>query len=176
MVTIAIAIMICAALTIVSWPYWNPTWERESPMAGTADPNLENLIVQRDAAYAAIKDLEMDHTMGKLSDEDYKLMRGKCETKAVAILQELDGLKSAHGTTVNTATSDESLEREIRRLRQPHVVGALKCPRCGAAHTADDAFCAKCGASLRGARCPTCGTRAALGDQFCARCGARIRA
>jgi len=40
----------------------------------------------------AIKDLENDHAMGKLSDADYRTLRAKYETKAVAILQELDSL------------------------------------------------------------------------------------
>ncbi len=173
MVTVAIAILIVASLAIVGWPFMNPAPDQEND-PGAADPALENLVVQREAAYAAIRDLEVDHTMGKLSDADYKAMRAKCEAKAVGILQQLDTLtaasKQAH------PASEDSIESEVRRLRRGPSTGLLRCPKCGAAHTPGDAFCAKCGAALRGARCPNCGTRAALGDSFCARCGARIRA
>ena len=176
MVTIAIAIMIVAVVAIVGWPYFSPSRETESMLAGKADLALENLTVQRDAAYSAIKDLEFDHTIGKLSDTDYKTMRAKYETKAVAVLQELDALSTTRTKRTNLAGTDEGIEREVQQLRQRSMSGAsLKCSKCGAAHAAEDAFCAKCGASLRGARCPTCGTRAALGDKFCARCGARIK-
>ncbi|MBI4787967.1 MAG: zinc-ribbon domain-containing protein [Chloroflexi bacterium] len=175
MVTIAIAVMIVVVVAIVAWPYFNPTREQvSSPDA--ADPTVENLTGLRDATYLAIKDLEFDHTLGKLSDADYRTMRAKYETKAVAVLQQLDGLAAARGHPPRAAESDEQIEREVRGLRRHSVeVGSTKCPKCGAAHAPGDAFCAKCGASLRGARCPTCGTRAALGDQFCARCGARIK-
>jgi len=68
----------------------------------------------------------------------------------------------------------DAVEREIARLRRAaaHAErGALKCGKCGTPHAAEDVFCAKCGASLRGTRCPACGKRAALGDKFCSKCG-----
>ncbi len=165
-VTIGIALMIVGAVAIVAWPYFNPAVDPSSLPNGS-NPAMENLVTQRDATYAAIKDLEFDHTMGKLSDTDYKSMRAKYETKAVAILQELDGLKKAQPGRARSADSAESIEQEVQRLRR-----GAHCPKCGAAHSANDIFCAECGTSLRGIRCPKCGTRAAIGDRFCARCGA----
>ncbi len=164
-VTIGIALMIVAAVAIVAWPFFNPAADPGS-LPGGSNPVLENLVTQRDATYAAIKDLEFDHTIGKLSDSDYKGLRAKYETKAVAILQELDGLKKAQPRRARSADSADAIEQEVQRLR-----GGAQCPHCGAAHTANDVFCAKCGTALRGIRCPKCGTRAAIGDMFCARCG-----
>lgn len=175
MVTIAIAIIVIAVVAIVGWPYFNQSGDSEDVFNSAADPVLENLVVQRDATYAAIKDLEFDYAMGKLSEADYKSMRAKSETKAVAILQELDGLKPARSKNGHGVTKEDVIERQVRRLRHGNSsLRSVKCPKCGSLHSLDDAFCAKCGTSLRGARCPTCGTRAALGDKFCARCGARI--
>ncbi len=165
LVTIGIALMIVAAVAIVVWPYFNPVSDPDIVPSGS-NPALENLVTQRDATYAAIKDLEFDHTMGKLSDSDYKGMRAKYETKAVAILQELDGLKKAQPRRGTSAETTESIEQEVQKLRR-----GAKCPQCGAPYAADDVFCAKCGTALRGIRCPRCGTRAAVGDRFCARCG-----
>jgi rRNA maturation endonuclease Nob1 len=165
--------MIVAAVAIVAWPYYAQT--REFDASFVADPVLEDLIVQRDATYAAIKDLEFDHAIGKLSDADYKSLRAKYETKAVAILQELDGLQAAQVKRASLLTDDEMLEREVQRLRRGASSGSSSnCPKCGSAYAAGDAFCAKCGASLRGVRCPACGTRAAIGDKFCARCGTQV--
>ncbi len=174
---VAIALMIVVAVAIVAWPFFNPVEESEAGLASSADPVVEGLVVQRDAAYAAIKDLEFDHEMGKLSDTDYHSMRAKMESKAVALLQELDGHQlSAHQRVGVGANGDAIIEREIQRLRRtPHTSSGLACPKCGTAHAAGDAFCAKCGTSLRGARCPNCGTRASVGDKFCARCGARVK-
>ncbi len=167
-VTIGIAMMIVAAVAVVAWPYFNPVAESNGLPNGTSSA-IENLVTQRDATYAAIKDLEFDHTIGKLSDADYKGLRAKYETKAVAILQELDGLKKAQPRRARSADTAESIEEQVQRLRH-----SSHCPKCGASLDANDVFCAKCGTALRGIRCPTCGTRAALGDKFCARCGTVI--
>ncbi len=175
MVTVAIALIVVVVIAVVAWPYFDPSADSAASFNTGADPILENLVVQRDAAYAAIKDLEFDYAMGKLSETDYKSMRAKSETKAVAILQELDGREVTHNKNGNGATKEEKIEREVRRLRRGTAsTNSVRCIKCGSLHRPEDAFCAKCGTSLRGARCPTCGTRAALGDKFCARCGARI--
>lgn len=179
MVTIAIAVMIVAAFAVVAYPLLNNTRETGSLNPGRIDPALESLVVQRDATYAAIKDLEFDHAMGKLSDGDFKSMRAKYEAKAASILQELDNSEASHQRKRPAANAD-AIEREVQTLRQrsqnpARASGsAQSCPKCGTPHTASDAFCSKCGTSLRGARCPNCGTRAAIGDKFCARCGGRI--
>ena len=48
------------------------------------------LRAEKDTLMRAIKDLEFDLASGKLSNADYSAMRSKYETRAVAILQELD--------------------------------------------------------------------------------------
>jgi hypothetical protein len=171
MVTILIALIIVAAVACVAYPLFQKSNERAAAFAGATDPVLEGLVSQRDAMYSAIKDLESDHAMDKLSDADYKSLRAKYESKAVAILQELDNAVGAK-PSARSARDDDAVEREIARLRRGAATnGALKCSKCGTAHAADDVFCAKCGASLRGVRCSSCGKRAAVGDKFCSKCG-----
>jgi hypothetical protein len=182
-VMIAIAMMIVAAVAIVAYPYFGPA--RDGLVRERAqDLTWENLVLQRDAAYAAIKDLEFDRAMGKLSESDYQSLRAKCETKAAAILQELDSLSafSLEGRNSHPPDRDAMIEHQVQQLRHngkrvlPRVSrGELTaCPKCGKPCGAQDAFCASCGTALRGAVCPMCGTRAAAGDKFCAKCGARV--
>ncbi len=165
MVTIAIALMIVAAVAVVAYPYFAPQ-DPELSFTSGGDPVTEQLVVQRDSTYAAIKDLEFDHAMGKLSNADYQMMRAKYEAKAVAILQELDNQTAARHPR---AAGDETIEREVQQLRK-----STRCPQCKAQVAPSDVFCAKCGTSLRGPRCPACGTRTSVGDRFCARCGSAI--
>lgn len=169
MITIFIALLIILVVAFVAYPLFQPARARALELDGASDMVLEGLVAQRDAMYAAIKDLENDHVLGKLSDGDYRSLRAKYEAKAVAVLQELDKVVGAKPGA--RSARDDAIEREIARLRRAKTNDALKCPQCGAPHTADDVFCAKCGASLRGARCPACGTRATLGDKFCRKCG-----
>lgn len=170
MITLALALLIVLAIAFVAYPLFKRSDELDVAFVGLSDPVVENLVVQRDATYSAIKDLENDHAMDKLSDADYRSLRVKYETKAVAILQELDGWV---GATPNgrAVSAEEAIEQQVGRLRRAAMPGSMKCPKCGTAHAAEDVFCAKCGASLRGVRCPSCGKRAALGDKFCAKCG-----
>ena len=173
MITVAIALMIVATIAFVMYPLFKRADELDVAFVGLTDPLWENLVTQRDATYSAIKDLENDHAMGKLSDADYRSLRVKYETKAVMILQELDTM-SGSKPSGNAVARDEAIERQVVQLRRATQGGALACPKCGTKHQAEDVFCAKCGGSLRGVRCPSCGKRAALGDKFCSKCGSTI--
>jgi len=57
---------------------------------GAADPERYRLEKEKDLAYAAIKEAEFDFQMGKLSSEDYALLRQKYEARALAALAALD--------------------------------------------------------------------------------------
>jgi len=50
---------------------------------------------QKTDAYAAIKEAEFDKQMGKLTEEDYQLLRRKYETRAVEALTQLDRLEQS---------------------------------------------------------------------------------
>ena len=54
------------------------------------DSRRYQLERERDLAYAAIKEAEFDFQMGKLSAEDYALLRSTYEARAVAALRALD--------------------------------------------------------------------------------------
>ena len=146
MVTIIIALVIIASVAAVAYPFFMQSPADDAAFTFAGDPAWENMVVQRDAAYSAIKDLELDNTMGKLSDADYKSLRAKYESKAVTILQELDGYHASKGAH---AAGDDSIERQVQQMR---------------------------GDAAKRARCPKCGTRAQLRDRFCAKCGAAIKA
>lgn len=175
MITVLIALLVVVSIAFVAYPLFRRSDELDVAFVGNTDPLWEGLVTQRDATYAAIKDLENDHAMGKLSDSDYRSLRVKYEIKAAAILQELDNLNGSKANGRSGAASDEMIEREVVRLRRASTNVSLACPKCGTPHAADDVFCAKCGTSLKGTRCPSCGRRASLGDKFCGKCGATIK-
>ncbi len=50
---------------------------------------------QKTDAYAAIKEAEFDKQMGKLTEEDYQLLRRKYESSAVEALTQLDRLEQS---------------------------------------------------------------------------------
>jgi hypothetical protein len=54
----------------------------------------EHLLSEKESLYAAIKELDFDHEMGKLSDEDYKQLKNEYTEKAVTVLKALDHKES----------------------------------------------------------------------------------
>ena len=52
----------------------------------------ETLEAAKEAKYREIRDLELDHRMGKLSDEDYGATDRELRGQAIEILRQLDEL------------------------------------------------------------------------------------
>ncbi|HEY8493317.1 MAG TPA: zinc ribbon domain-containing protein [Myxococcota bacterium] len=91
------------------------------------DPAVDAARAEREAVYAALRDLEHDHETGKVSDADYAQMRQELRARAAALLQaEADAAAATAGA----------------------APGTLACPACGAATRPGDRFCAHCGAAL----------------------------
>ena len=158
MSAILIAILAVAAISLAVRPLFQ--LEQVPARAEAAiDPNIENLLSAREATYAAIKDLETDHAMGKLSDADYQNLRAKYEGKALTILQQLDAAQIA------------SRGRLAQRAAAPNGT----CAQCGAPIAAGAKFCRVCGASLASA-CASCGAPIAADARFCRQCGTPVAA
>jgi hypothetical protein len=87
---------------------------------------------EREAVYAALRDLEHDHETGKVADADYAMMRQELRARAAALLRE----EEARGAP---AARPESLP------------STLYCVACGAVARSGDRFCAHCGARLSAA-------------------------
>ena len=56
------------------------------------DDRLAALEAAKEAKYREIKDAELDHQMGKLSDEDYQTIDQELRGQAIEILKEIDRL------------------------------------------------------------------------------------
>jgi len=147
---ILIAILIIAVLAFIAYPLFNTT---RAPIAATSN-EMDTLVAQRDAAYDAIRDLDLDFQMGKLSQDDYAPLRDKYRARAAQILQQID---AAGGTDTDAQIEQqvaklrraktESVEDEIARMRAQRNAtrGAVLCSQCGTRAQPNDRFCAKCG-------------------------------
>jgi len=139
------------------------------PLSDTDTKELKELLSQKEAAYAALKELEFDYGVGKLSDEDYKELQQKYQGEAIAVLKRIDELQGKSGvgnieklieqeitrararrTSISALDSDEDIEREIKEARRLKVEGkqGLICPGCGKTYQPDDRFCSGCGRKL----------------------------
>lgn len=101
-----IVVMLAAmglALFALSQPFWPGNEEREQDRDALLRADLEAAKV---AKYREIRDAELDHQTGKLSDDDWKTIDRRLRADAVAILDRIDDIG---GTTARPTGSDATL-------------------------------------------------------------------
>jgi hypothetical protein len=108
-----------AALAYVIWPLLKPG---PAPIM-VEDDRLTELLGRKDAVLKAIKDLEFDYHVGKLSEEDYQLYDQRLRRQAIGLLQQIEQVAPL------SASLDSTLEMEIarrRRIQDPVAAPAAK--------------------------------------------------
>ncbi len=92
---IAIAAVTLPALAVVLWPLWRDRGEHaRAPGVPVSDRRLE-LLEQKASAYRALKELTFDYEAGHLSEDDYRGLRERYESRAAELLTALDALGPA---------------------------------------------------------------------------------
>jgi flagellar biosynthesis/type III secretory pathway M-ring protein FliF/YscJ len=86
----AVALLVLAAL--VALAVAAPLRRREE-QDRQEETRLAELEAAKEAKYREIRDAELDHHMGKLSDDDHRLVDRELRGEAMAILRELDELE-----------------------------------------------------------------------------------
>jgi hypothetical protein len=96
-------------------------------------------------ALRAIKELEFDRAMGKLSESDWQEMSGRLRARAARLMRQLDA----------GAGYREQVEKDLAgRLgaapaaADTSAAAARFCAECGTARDADAKFCKHCGTKL----------------------------
>lgn len=80
-----ILVVLAAVVTFVSAPLRRRQQAVEGPHS-----ELAELEAAREAKYREIRDAELDHRTGKLSDEDFAAVDSSLRAEAVAILHAID--------------------------------------------------------------------------------------
>ncbi|MBI3740068.1 MAG: zinc ribbon domain-containing protein [Chloroflexi bacterium] len=113
---------------------------------------------RRVAVLSALRDLDFDYKIGKVSDEDYVPVRAGLVAEAAQTIQQQD-------------EEDKRLETLIQARRASR---GLKCEQCGSSVEAGNHFCPKCGTPVNSGVCPSCGKNVRADDLFCPSCGGRL--
>jgi hypothetical protein len=96
-VEIAVAFVILIALAwFVTQPLRRPPGEDDAE-AKVEDPRVADLEARKEAKYREIRDAELDHAQGKLSDSDWGHQDAELRRDAIAILKELDEAEGGPG-------------------------------------------------------------------------------
>lgn len=137
--------------------YWiiNPLLQQDDHQNGlTPKPEdiLEAFKDKKDGAYAAIRELEFDLSMGKLAEEDFQILKRQYSQEAVGYMKEMDKLESLQATYSKPAETDfdREIEQGVAEIRNP-VPTARKyiyCTSCGEMAEVDSRYCTACGSNL----------------------------
>ncbi|HXH06561.1 MAG TPA: zinc ribbon domain-containing protein [Vicinamibacterales bacterium] len=131
------------------------------PPAGRTRAALER---EKTLVLRAIKELEFDRAMGKVSDADFHEMAGRLRARALALMRLLEegdavyreAIERELAARLGRSVTGETGERAATPLRSApsaEVPAAAarherSCPACGAPADEDARFCKQCGARL----------------------------
>jgi hypothetical protein len=96
---VIVLLVLAAAIFVISAPLRAGSAASE-PQAASRVPELE---AARTAKYAEIREAELDHRTGKLSDEDYHAVDGALRAEAIEILRDLDRSEATPAATIPDA-------------------------------------------------------------------------
>jgi hypothetical protein len=88
---IVLAVLVVVVL-VVFWPFRGGTAAKiQAGAIGDPAAEIAELEAAREAKYREIRDAELDHRTGKLSDADYEAVDRTLRAEAMEILNALDG-------------------------------------------------------------------------------------
>ena len=90
----------------------------------------------------AIKELEFDRAMGKMSEEDFKEMSGRLRARAARLMRALDAGASYRDRI------ERDLAKRLGERGQATADAARACARCTTVNETDAKFCKNCGEKL----------------------------
>jgi hypothetical protein len=119
-----------------------PLVENRALVVNAGDHRLSALQAERDSILTMIREIEMDHAMGKIGTDDFQEQRAALVARGAAVLRELDALGGASAAdSVDTAIEAAVAARRGRTALKT----AGFCAHCGRPLRRGDRFCASCG-------------------------------
>jgi hypothetical protein len=95
MAYVIVAVVLAAVIFVITGPL-RAVRKPEDP----AGPRVGDLEAAREAKYQEIREAELDHRTGKLSDEDYEAVDGALRAEAIEILRQLDEVAPDRAATI----------------------------------------------------------------------------
>lgn len=120
-----------------------PAVEAGAVVTGKRRKELER---EKQALLKALKELDFDHQMGKVSDKDFADISATYRARAIRVMRQLDDAGRDYETMIAKDVAARS-GKPAAATAAP-AVEADKCGKCGTRNDADAEFCKKCGGKL----------------------------
>jgi hypothetical protein len=151
----AVAFLVGATLAM-GWVVWlafraaqalvkdAPVAEAGAVVTGKRRKELER---EKQALLKALKELDFDHQMGKVSDKDFADISSTYRARAIRVMRQLDDAGRDYEAMIAKEVADRAGKSTVDS-RQPTVADSDKCGKCGTKNDSDAEFCKKCGGKL----------------------------
>ncbi|MGB8982964.1 MAG: zinc ribbon domain-containing protein [Anaerolineales bacterium] len=165
-----------AVLILVGMYLYAPFMERRARRVTEEEHELSALMAERDRVVNSLQELDFDHKLGKIPEEDYPAQRASLLQKGADILRRIDTLaptspfagrggpdgpdtdtrleqaiaaRRADASAADVRVTEDDLESLIASRRKGRKIkSAGFCPKCGKPVMVTDRFCPSCGKSL----------------------------
>jgi hypothetical protein len=140
-ILLSLTIFAAAGVGIAAWRTFSPVAADDEPVGSTVVGGRTRAALEREKALAlrAIKELEFDRAMGKVSDKDFADMSGRLRARAARLIRQLDA----------GASYRDQIEQELaKRVVSAPAAASHVCAECATANEADARFCKNCGKAL----------------------------
>jgi len=111
-VVLLVLALVAVFVTVPLRRQQRPRGRRAAERAAKAVQAVEDLEAAREAKYREIRDAELDHSTGKLSDHDFQALDGALRAEAIEILRALDRAREKAAEAM--ASADEQLPSSAR--------------------------------------------------------------
>jgi hypothetical protein len=176
-IAIGLGLLVAGAVVLfVAWPWRTQREAAEDESAAGVPLTSEALAERREGLLTALRDLDFDHAVGKVVEEDYAPLRETLLAEAAEAIAQLDGQQATTEAELDAYIEAAVLVRRQSLGAEHTGVGAARgsiCPTCGRVAPNGDVYCGGCGNQLK-AVCPACGRETNTADLFCGRCGTRL--
>jgi hypothetical protein len=102
---------------------------------------------EKKLALRAIKELEFDRAMGKLSEDDFHEMSGRLRQRAARLIQRLDA-GAGYRDRIEHDLAKRIGEKPGDAQAPARTSASLSCAKCSTVNDTDARFCKGCGAKL----------------------------
>lgn len=184
-------LLILALFLLVGILVGRPFFERQTTgqmSNDSTDHERSALLAERDRLINALKELEFDHELGKIPQEDYPEQRARLMQRGAEVLRRLDVLEPS----AQQQPIEERMEAAIAARRSSPTLASVQAGnsgnggngssfRAGSSHMAvpDDELEVLLANRRRSRQdkaagfCPKCGGPLQKSDRFCPKCGAK---
>ena len=143
LVLIAVLLALLPAIAII-YPFVRRMGGDELP-EDEISPEVE-LGLRWDAALAGLKSAELDWTIGRLAEDDYRWLRERYMTEAALVMKAMELEEDQRGVLL--ASIERELEEARVRALESEGAGPSTCPQCSRPVQPGAARCPDCGKSL----------------------------